>query len=250
MLDIVQDILASIDGEEINSITDTVESEQVARIVRQTYYDISPSINDKVQHKLFHLEASGDNTKPVLMTIPSNVVDVDWIKYDNKLTGGANSEYEECSYYPLEDFLTKTLTLDTAESNVSSMSHATLEGTFLFKYYTDRHPTCYTTIDDNTLIFDGYYSTLDTTLQASKTYCFGQLEFSITLADATTFTMDKEMYSLLFNEAKAQTSIELKQVDNPKAEKRARRGWIRSQHDNSTTPNKSYFDRLPNFGRK
>jgi hypothetical protein len=246
LLDITQDILASMDGEEVNSITDTVESEQVARIIRQTYFHIAPSINEKQFHNLFQLTASGDNTKPVLMTVPATVVDISWIKYDKKLTAPVNSLWEEIYYKPLEEFLDLTDSYNTDETNITSMTH----NSFQFKYYTDRHPECYSTIDDNTLIFNSYYSTLDTTLQTSKTRCFGQIDATFTFTDAAVVDIDQELYNLLFDEAKAQAFAELKQTQNTKAEQRARRGWIRSQHDNSVTPNQSYYDRMPNYGRK
>jgi len=42
VLEIVQDILNDIDGDEVNSIDDTLESEQVAQIVKSTYDAIIP----------------------------------------------------------------------------------------------------------------------------------------------------------------------------------------------------------------
>ena len=36
----VQDVMSSMDSDEVNSITDTTESLQVARIVRACYFDV------------------------------------------------------------------------------------------------------------------------------------------------------------------------------------------------------------------
>lgn len=251
LLDITQDILAMMDGEEVNSITDTVESEQVARIVRDSYYYIVPNIQQKRHFDLFELDASGDSTKPVLMTVPSGIVDILWVKYDNRETAGANKEYEAVSYMSLPEFLDLTLTLNTDESNVSEMELTNSNGDFVFKYRTDHHPTIYTTFDDNQLIFDGYFSTLDTTLQADKTYCYGMVDPStFTLSDTFLLDIDDDQYPLLIAEAKSQCFEELLKARNQGAERRSRRGWIKSQSKNSVTPNKTNFDLAPNYGRK
>lgn len=251
LLDMTQDILASMDGEEVNSITDTIESEQVARIIRQSYYDILPSVNQKAHFDLFELNASGDNTKPVLMTIPTDVIEISWIKYDSRSAGETDPEYDFVDYLPLEEFLGRTLGLKTAETNVSSMTLTNTNGTFEFKYNNDRTPLFYTTFNDDQLIFDAFKSSLETTLQKSKTYCWGQTEPSFALVDGTIPDLNDQQYSLLFNEAKAQCFAELKQTENVKAERRARTGWVNSRRlTNSKTPNKSEYDRMPDYGRK
>lgn len=45
LLEMVQLILSSIDGEEVNSIDDTVEANQVALIVKSVYYDMLSDIS-------------------------------------------------------------------------------------------------------------------------------------------------------------------------------------------------------------
>ena len=40
LLEIVQDILSDMDSDEVNSINDSVESLQVAQIVKTAYYNI------------------------------------------------------------------------------------------------------------------------------------------------------------------------------------------------------------------
>jgi hypothetical protein len=124
-------------------------------------------------------------------------------------------------------------------------------GTFEFKYHTDRSPLFYTTFDDDQLIFDAYESAVDSTLQKAKTYCWGQLEPSFALADGTVPDLNTQQTDLLFNEAKSQCFAELKQTENVKAERRARTGWVLSKRrTNSKTPNQSEYDLMPDYGRK
>jgi len=45
LLEIVKDILSSMDSEDVNSISDSVEALQVAKIVEETFYDIIATRN-------------------------------------------------------------------------------------------------------------------------------------------------------------------------------------------------------------
>ena len=42
VLEIVQNILSDLNSEEVNSISDTIEADQVAEIVKTTYLDLVP----------------------------------------------------------------------------------------------------------------------------------------------------------------------------------------------------------------
>jgi len=70
LLELVQNILSSMDSDEVNSIVDTVEAQQVVAIVKTVYNDILTRGELNVQKTLFNLDASTISTKPVLMTKP------------------------------------------------------------------------------------------------------------------------------------------------------------------------------------
>lgn len=89
VLDMTQTILSALNSDSVNSISDTSESMQVARIIQNKYYDILGRGDLPEQQMLMQLTASGDSTKPVLMTVPSGVLRIDWIKYfDNNPADG------------------------------------------------------------------------------------------------------------------------------------------------------------------
>lgn len=81
LLEMTQNILASLDSDQVNSISDTVESDQVARIIQNKYYDILSRDNIPEQQMLMQLTASGDSTKPTLMYVPDGVTTIEWLKY-------------------------------------------------------------------------------------------------------------------------------------------------------------------------
>jgi hypothetical protein len=81
LLELTQDVLSSIDSDEVNSISDTVESMQIATIIKNKYYDILTRSNLPLDNQLFQLNPSNDSSLPVLMYVPAAVDHIEWIKY-------------------------------------------------------------------------------------------------------------------------------------------------------------------------
>ena len=76
LLDIVQDIMSDMDSDEINSISDTAESLQVAQIVKTTYYNIIDGKNYAFLYELFKLTASGTDDRPTHMKLPEDIIKI------------------------------------------------------------------------------------------------------------------------------------------------------------------------------
>ena len=73
LLDMVQRTLSSMDSDTVNSFDDTIESEQVAYIVRDTYYDLINNIEIPEHRKLVTLTALGVTATPTHLKIPDGV---------------------------------------------------------------------------------------------------------------------------------------------------------------------------------
>ena len=108
LLEIVQDILSDMDSDEVNSINDSVESLQVAQIVKSTYYNIIDGKDYPWLKELFQLNASGVASKPTFMSLPSTVIDLEWIKYNKIKVGETKALYKKIIYKTPEDFLAIT----------------------------------------------------------------------------------------------------------------------------------------------
>lgn len=250
LLELTQSVLSSMDSDEVNSINDTVESQQVVELIKSAYFDIVYRSNLPEHYTIIGLEPSGDNAKPTLMYLPTTVVHIDWVKYDKRLESTDSVLMEEVKLLSLEDFLDMTYGLNPEDDNVDSFTHS-LNGTdFTFYYKDDIAPQYYTTFDDYTLVFDSYDSSLDTTLQKSKSMCLARLIPTFTKADAFTPDLDAEQFSLLLNEAKSLAWAELKQSSHGIADRNSRRAWVHMQKNKSTSETLSDFNRLPSFGRK
>ncbi len=180
LLELTQAVLRSIKGEQVNDIADTDESNDVVSIIKECFYSLISSQDFPEIKTLFELNASGNVAKPVLMTIPEDVYTMEWLKYNAVADGATNPVWIDLSYLPLKAFLNHTLQFNTDETEVLEMSHVVGTDTLQFKYRNDRPPSFFTTLDDDTLIFDSYDSEVDTTLQKSKTQAYG-----IRIADFT-----------------------------------------------------------------
>ena len=246
LLEMTQNILSRLDSDEVDSISDTVEATQVARVIRNTYFNIISRANLPEHKKLIQLTSSGDGTKPVLMTRPDNVQRIDWIKYNVRMVGDVTDRYDYVTLLPLAQFLEMTDMWDTSASNVDTM----VFNSITFAFTNNMRPSFCTIVEDDTIIFDSYDSAIESTLQTSKSKAFALTVPTFDLIDTTIPDLDDVQFPLLLNEATAVAFVDLKQQANPKAEQESRRQWISLQRTKMLAKVPTPFDALPHFGRK
>jgi hypothetical protein len=250
LLDMTQHILSAMDSDEVNSISDTIESMQVAELIRQVYYDVSTDLGLPEHETLIELNASGDNLKPVLMNIPEHVTRVSNIMYDIRGTDDTIDlpDWKQLKCLSLNEFITMTQAF-RGNDDVGSMQVDAGGDTFEFLHYTDRAPTYFMTFDDQQIIFDAYDRTLDTTLQKSKTLCYGSKYSQFMMQDNYIPDLDPTQFSYFINKAKVRAFAELKQQANQEAAGEARRQKIIVQKRMNKAPHQSMFERRINYGR-
>lgn len=254
LLEMTQDILVSMDGDEVTSITDSAESASVANIIRQAFYRIVSEAKLPEHNQMFELTATTSST-PVIMYKPSDVIDIHWIKYDCAESGDTTSAYRSIQWMNRDLFLDRMNSLVEDGDIIDSFNHTINSESFVFKYRTDKAPEYYTSWDDNTIVFDSLDTEVDTYLLKIKTQAYGLKESAWTHSNSFVPALDHKLFNLLFQEAKAQAFLELKQIENIKAERAARKGWIGLQRDKYNVNSRRegyYYDTtyLPNYGRK
>ena len=251
LLEIVQEILTSMDGDEVNSYTDTTESLAVANIIQNTYWDIVSQASFQGLQTPFELEASGNPAYPNLMFVPEGFLTVSWIRYDESSSENANAGFRLLDYVDPQLFLQRMYSLDATDSGVVSYEYPLANGdTMNVRCQNFAAPSCYTTIDDHIILFDSYDNTVDTTLQADKSLAFGEKRTVFTMSDSFIPDLPDKQFTILRNEAKATAFAELKQSSNTSAERKARRGWVTSQKTARKVNNpRTELDRTPNYAR-
>lgn len=253
LLDIVQTILSSMDGDEVNSINDTVESRQVSEVVRTVYEDIVAQADLPEHGVLFTLTGSADASKPTLMYRPSTIHNIEWVKYNKALYGETDTDFRVVSFIPINEFMVRMHSIRPSGDPTGTIAfdHVVNGHTVQLLAFSKKAPDIFTTFDDDTLIFDSYDSQVDTTLQSSKTLCYGQGVQTFTMSDSFVPVLDDKQMLLLLHEAKSLAFAEMKQVTHAKAEQMARRQRINLQRSKRAIPAKyPAFYTLPNYGRK
>lgn len=225
LLEIVQSILSDMDSENVNSLGDTEEAQQVASIVEDVYYNIIATREIPEHYELIKLTALSDTDYPTHFEYPENLRRIDKLWYDVSTDG--TYEYKKIEWCDPMDFLTRT---DSRTQNYTSVSDKNA-GTNL-RIQNDAHPTFYTSFDDQYVIMDSHNATIDTTLTAGKVRAIGVLYPVFDRAsDTYTPDLDGTMFPYLINESKSVAMSLLKGGSDPKIEQAARRQKSYIQND-------------------
>lgn len=245
LLELTQRILESMESDEVSTVGETPESLSVANIIKECYFDIVGQHSPAEQEGLYKLDASTDDTKPALMTIPSSVSKIVWLKYDT----GTSAGQTDLRYVTNDEFYYMMTGLDTSQTNIDSMVVEVNGKSFTFKFYNDRMPSYYTIFDDYLVVFDAYDSSIEDTLTEARSIVWAHLVPEFELEDEFIPDLDPRQFQLLLQEAKSQAFVELKQAQNPTAERKARKNQILTQQ-NKRDNNPGFANQLhAQFGR-
>lgn len=225
LLDIVVDILNDLDTDSVNSIDDTVESQQVAQIVKSTYFALMSNRNWPHLRRGISLEASGTDAMPTHMRLPEKVKELSFINYNKARLNDSRKMYEPIKWLEPDDFLRVTNKRDSTQQNIDIIADPS--GIELL-IRNDCHPTYFTSFDDSTLVFDSYDKSVDDTLQESKVQAQAYVMPDWFTEDDFIPNMPDEAFTLLLEEAKSRAAVKLAQRQDIKAEQEARRqsSWL------------------------
>lgn len=247
LLEMVQNIASAMDTDEINSITDTVESLQIAEVIKETFYEQFNNIFIPEHQKLFQLESVSDVTRPNYLRIPDDIAKISWVKYYDY---GLLTYRPHMDYLPPEEFFERMLQYYSAPADW--LTAVTDTSGIVYNVPNNTSPGTYTILDDEFLVFDGYDLVNETTMQGVRSVAYGTASFEFAMEDDFVPPLDANLFPLLLAEAKSTCFINLKQISSSKEEQRARRQRIRMQNDQfrSKTAQSEYWSRGPNFARR
>jgi hypothetical protein len=161
------------------------------------------------------------------------------------------------TYLPVVDFIDYMHSHNYDDTNVITFDHIVAGHVIKFACRNDTQPHYYTSLDDEIIFFDSYDAEVDSTLQSSKTLCYGLRVTEFTKADSFVPKLQPQQFALLLAESKSLAWAELKQAGHEKAEQSARRNWRHLQKTRQEVPNNTRdvlnnannFTVLPNFAR-
>ena len=220
LLEMTQNILNDMDSDEVNSISDTVESQQVANIIKSCFNEMLSNRNWPHLRKLVQLDSLSSLAKPNYLQIPSGMKEMIFFKYDVRKVDQDSTVLADVKYKNPEDFLRYISVRNSALDNVEEIRD--FSGSVLL-IINNAAPTYWTSFDDKHIVTDSYDKAVDDTLQASKTQCLAYIEPKWVHMDDAIPDLPEEAFAALEEEAKSTAFVTLKQMANQKAEQKASR---------------------------
>lgn len=247
LLSIVQGILSDSDGDEVNSIADTIESQQCADLVADVFDQIVEQYDLHLHEQTIRLSPTSSST-PTVMTRPEGFHDIQWVKYDKKVSASDPQAYQDVRYFTPKEFMDRTSQRNLSDSTVTASTLATSSHVILVR--NDVAPTFYTVLDGyDDLVFDAYDSALETNLQNSKSLAYGTQLPTLTVADGSVPNLPQHMMVLLRREARAMYFDLYKDGITVEVDRTRRRAETRAQRQRRIIKNQDN-QTGPNFGRK
>ncbi|MCA6480572.1 MAG: hypothetical protein IM557_08225 [Chitinophagaceae bacterium] len=230
LLDMTQSILSAMDSDSVNDIDDTVESIQVADLIKEAFYELMSERDWSFLQQLTTLNSLADPNNPTKMGILENLNKVLWIKYNKK----------EVRYLSPDDFDDLLSKREILAGVVNS------DGIIL-----NRDPQYYTSYDEKYIIFDSYEATIDSILQSSKCKVFGVVSPQWQHENNCIPDIPEKFFTTLLAEAKSQAFVNLKQQVNAREERKAQKGRIRLQSESYKINDGEFkYNRKVNYGRR
>jgi hypothetical protein len=212
-----------MDSEDVNSISDSIEAEQIASVVRDVYYNMVSTRMIPEHQELIKLVSLSNSSRPTHFQVPDSVKRIDFIRYNVSTT--SDTEFKEIQY--IEPLL--FLTLHQDGTNVDTVYDVNGNTPLLIR--NDQMPTYYTSFDDLHIVMDSYKSDTDQILAENKTQALGHKIPTFTISDNFTPDLDEVLFPYLLAESKSTCFSLFKSGVDQKIEQAARRQKSYMQSD-------------------
>ena len=227
LLQVINYYMDHTDGFRISTIDDGIESQQVASIAEKVFYDLNNDVfgNSKLE-SLVQLEALADNLKPNYLKLPDDALDIrnDVVMY-NISNDIANIEMVEITYLSPLEFLNLIGTKKAKTTN----QVVTDFGGYRMTIDNNKAPQYYTSFDDSYLVFDSFDSSIDSTLQQSKSGVVTQVQKTFTKTDNYIIDLPEWFHTTYLNQVMAEASAALREEPLPSIARMARLGIARAR---------------------
>lgn len=240
LLEMTQSILSDLDSEMVNSINDSVEAMQIASVIQDTYFNLVSARAIPELKQLLTITSLSDNTRPTHFIYPVDCKEIETLFYNVSEVGGV--EYREIYYVTPGEFFRRS----PSSGGSNALVVTDVDSTTKLVIANDKHPTFYTSFDDEHIVMDAYKSSVETTLQESKTRAYGTVYPSFTISDSFEPDLDKALLPYLLAEAKSACFSLFKSGSDPKIEQAARRMKSYIQNDQYRTKQEN---KRPKYGR-
>lgn len=218
LLQLVQDLSASINGDEVDTLTESVEVMDIVTFLRLAFDEvISRRDWEFLKNRPVTCSARSVGDAQInRLKIPTNVSRVNLtVKYRTP-NDDTDSKFKTLKYLSPLEFLEVVLAPNEPDTNVSVITNT--EGVEML-IYNDRAPTYYTSFDEEYLWFDSYDATEGAGVVAADTIIIADVIPTMDWTEPTaTLPVPEQMEQLIFNEALLLCSFRLRQMPDPTAQ--------------------------------
>lgn len=248
LIEMVQKILEALGSDEVNSISDSVEATQTARLLEDVYYDLLNQNDWPWLTELIQLEAVADADRPTFLRIPDTVTRIDDLRYDctDRVADPDEDllDIRQVQWLAPIDFLNKTQGRNGEQTNAQEVT--TFNGV-RFLILNDVCPTYWTSFDDEYVITDSFDNTIESTLESSRSQVLVKQIPIFTLTDDFVADAPNNFFPLWLADAKQSAFNYWRQEASPQDQKRSQRGLSVMRRDANRTNND---DGRVKFGRR
>lgn len=242
VLQYVQSALNIMDSDLVDSIQETEESNQVAELLKDLYYELLERQEWEFLKRPLTLTAVGDTTQPTAFLVPNGMRRLYNVWYN--VSDDATYKRRELKY---QDPLCFVQT--NGGSDGSNLLRVESGNGLSFYVRTDRAPSYWTSFDDNRIYCDAHDSSVETSLVTDKISAFGLYIPDFTVQDSFEPSIPRHMEPLLQHTLNASASANFKQQANGQEETRASRQMAAARRKNSVVAPREYYYST-NYGRR
>lgn len=234
-----------MDSDAVDSIGDTIESEQIALVCRETYYEMATYMDLPAFQKLIQLIGLQDTDRRAMMQIPEDCTDIKNIRYLRVQDG--RQIMEPLTFVEKGAFYDNQWAMNTSHTNVDMNI---LPDNIQIPYRNDRSPRCWTTFDDKYITFDAIDRTVDDTLHNDASSAMGYVIPDFSLEDDHIPALPEKYFPQYLQQIKELCFLEKKQMANPLEREKRHRSEHRNRHLGSINDGLDNGHSPKSFGRQ
>lgn len=226
LLQVVQSTLGAMDSDAVDTIGETPESEQIVLVAQEVYHELATYQDIPQFQRIDQLLGSNDSALATVMRIPEECTDIGVVRYAHYHDNG-RIKMERIEYVDKNRFLDDLLCLDVSDTD--HIGENVFPDNIRIPYHKDRNPTCWTTFDDNTIVFDAVNQDYENTLHNDKSVVISYVVPKFELEDDFVIPLPEQMQSQYLAQVKEVAFNEQKQMANPvqthNGQRQRRRNW-------------------------
>lgn len=245
LLQMVQKVAKNINSDEVTTLAEnTVEINDITDIVLDTLEDIvSRGEFEFLRDRPMQLEAG---TNILELTIPSTVKRVQTVKYRRE-EGGQQSEFRTLKYMYPKEYINHLQKNRPTDANTDTV---TVNGVEIYPR-NNRPPRYWTSFNETTIMLDSYDAAQNAAgIDATDSAILATIYLDFTGSDDETWVapIPESLFPLWLQESTAEAAVKLRQVEDPRAERKARRSYVQQLRQEPVT-NRDEGSQEVNYGR-